>query len=295
MSNLRYMRDGLNDEYKIIDFQEQLLEIMVYIDNFCSENKIDYCLMAGSALGARRHKGFIPWDDDIDIYMTETDYSRFRRAFSNKGDHSHYYLQEWGKTRYHNQTMITMAKLRLNGSEIKEKAYTGWKMHQGVFVDIFILHNCADTKFKQIIQYIWSEAVVLKGLETRGYVAKNAKDKIMLFVSKLIPRKFILKNGLKSAYKYQKHKTRFSHGFIDTRSFSRSVFPTQVMFPAVYADFEKIKLKVPANIDEYLRIQFGSNYMTPPPVNKRPVNKHTSDWSINSVKYTDFSDEKNLI
>ncbi len=295
MSDLRCMRDDADDEYGIREFQEQLLDIMVYIDGFCSKYNIDYCLMAGSALGARRHGGFIPWDDDIDIYMTESDYSRFRRAFSQKGDHAHYYLQEWGKTRYHNQTMITMAKLRLNGSEIKEKAYAGWKMHQGVFVDIFILHNCADTRSKQIFQYIWSEAVVLKGLETRGYVAKNAKDKVMLLISRMIPTKFILKNGLKNAYKYQKQKTRFSHGFIDTRSFKRSVFPTQVMFPAVYADFEKVKLKVPANIDEYLRIQFGADYMTPPPASKRPINKHASDWSVNSTQYNDFSDEIKLI
>lgn len=63
-----YVRNDLQDTYGIIDLQERLLEIMVDIDGFCKKYNIDYCLMAGSALGAERHKGFIPWDDDIDIY-----------------------------------------------------------------------------------------------------------------------------------------------------------------------------------------------------------------------------------
>ena len=65
------MREELDDLYGIKEFQNELLKIMVDIDSFCNKYKVDYCLMAGSALGAERHKGFIPWDDDIDIYMTE--------------------------------------------------------------------------------------------------------------------------------------------------------------------------------------------------------------------------------
>ena len=87
------------------------LEVLEVIRTLCLSEGIKWYAFYGTLLGAIRHKGFIPWDDDIDIYMTETDYSRFRRAFSKKGDHIHYYLQEWGKTRYHNQTMITMAKI----------------------------------------------------------------------------------------------------------------------------------------------------------------------------------------
>ena len=73
----KYVRDGLEDTYGILDYQEELLKIMVYIDAFCETNGIDYCLMAGSALGAERHQGFIPWDDDIDIAMPRKDYMRF--------------------------------------------------------------------------------------------------------------------------------------------------------------------------------------------------------------------------
>lgn len=296
MEELRFVRSGLSDDYGIIDFQDRLLEIMAYIDQFCSIHDIDYCLMAGSALGARRHRGFIPWDDDIDIYMTENGYAKFRKCFDKFADKEKYYLQEWGACDTKGKHMITMAKVRLNKSEIQEKTYVGWKMHQGIFVDIFILHNCADKIGAQKIQYVCSEAVVLKGLEVRGYSAKNSKDKVMLFISRLIPRQMILKLGLTSAYKYQNKNTKFCHGFIDTRKFSRAVFPKEIMFPGKYVDFENVRLKVPADNDAYLKIQFGNDYMTPPPPAKREVNKHANGWRLSEeISYDDFSDELKLI
>ncbi len=296
MENNSFVRPDLKDEYGILKYQDKLLEIMVYIDRFCSEYDIDYCLMAGSALGARRHSGFIPWDDDIDIYMSENDYSKFRKLFMEHGDKEKYYLQEWGSCETKKCHMITMAKLRLNGSEIQEETYLGWKMHQGIFVDIFILHNCADFSPLRKIQYVFSEAAVLKGLEIRGYRAKCLKDRVMLFISKLMPKGLALKLGLSSAYRYRNKNTDYCHGFIDTRRFSRAVFPKNIMFPAKYVDFEKVKLKVPADNDSYLKIQFGNDYMTPPPIEKREANKHVLGWRLGSdIVYSDLSDENKLI
>lgn len=294
---MKYIRENLQDSYGILELQEKLLEIMVDIDVFCNKYDIDYCLMAGSALGAERHKGFIPWDDDIDIYMTEKGYNDFRFAFNKYGDKKKYYLQEWGKTEYQGKLMITMAKIRLNNSEIQEKAYSGWKMHQGLFVDIFILHNCPENERLQKKQYLWSEAVVLKGLQRRGYKAKGIRDSFILTVSKLFPQKWILRKGLEEAYKYQDKNTRYTHGFIDTREFSRAVFPKNAMFPGKYVDFEKVKLKVPNDNAKYLRIQFGSDYMVLPSEDKRPINKHSNGWRENdsSIQYIDLSDEVKLI
>ena len=71
---MEYMRDGLSDSYGILELQDKILEIAKYIHDFCEEHDIDYCLMGGSALGAKRHGGFIPWDDDLDIFMTPDNY-----------------------------------------------------------------------------------------------------------------------------------------------------------------------------------------------------------------------------
>lgn len=293
---LKYVRNNLENEYGILELQDKILEIMVYIDSFCKQHSIDYCLIAGSALGAKRHQGFIPWDDDIDIYMSENDYLKFSQLFNKCGDCEHYYLQEWGKTDFLGCRMISMAKLRLNGSEISEKAYLGWNMHQGIFVDIFVVHNCSNNRFMQKIQYLMSESVVLKGLQIRGYVAKNIKDKMLLTLIRCVPTAFIKKIGLMWTYFYKNKNTKYMHGFIDTRGFSRAVFPRNIIFPTKYTKFENVQLRVPCDVDAYLKIQFGKDYMTPPPKEKRPICKHTSEWRINSeYKAGSFCDEKKLI
>ena len=296
MNEFKYMRYETEDEYGIKKLQDKLLEIMVYIDEFCSKYDVDYCLMAGSALGAERHQGFIPWDDDIDIYMSENDYEKFRLNFKKFGDHKKYYLQEWGKTEAKGRHMITTAKVRMNNTIIQEESFVDWNIHQGIFVDIFILHNCSNNKITQKIQYIWTEAVVLKGLAVRGYKSKGKKDSILLTIVKAIPTKWMLKNGLSRTYRYRDKETKFVHGFVDTRKFSRAVFPSKCIFLGKYTQFENVLLKVPANNKHYLSVQFGNDYMTPPPVEQRPINKHSIYWKTGCEDaYYDLSDEEILI
>ena len=66
------------------DVQNKILEIMKYIDSLCRENGIVYYIMGGTALGAIRHGGFIPWDDDLDIFMTPSEYEKFKKVFENE-------------------------------------------------------------------------------------------------------------------------------------------------------------------------------------------------------------------
>ena len=292
---MKYIRDDRDDIYGIKKLQDKILEIMVYIDEFCEKWDIDYCLMAGSALGARRHEGFIPWDDDIDIYMTEKDYSKFRKKFMKYGDVDSYYLQEWGICEKNDNHFITMAKVRLNNTLIEEKAYMDFDIHKGIFVDIFILHNCPNKKIQQLKQYVWGELVVLKGLSVRKYNYKNLKEKILLSIGKIIPTEWVKYHGLKNNYKYMNKKTQFVSGFIDTRDFSRAVFPKKAIFPTKYVEFENVRLKVPNDNDLYLKIQFGENYMELPPVEKREVNKHAIYWDTQVNKEYKLCDEYKLI
>ena len=77
MGNFVYLRNSESDTFGIQKLQDKILEIMVYVDEFCRRNEIVYYLMGGSALGAIRHGGFIPWDDDLDIFMDYENYHKF--------------------------------------------------------------------------------------------------------------------------------------------------------------------------------------------------------------------------
>ncbi len=80
--------------YSMKQIQSKILEVMIYVDKLCRDNDIEYYIMGGTALGAVRHKGFIPWDDDLDIFMTPGNYEKFKSAFSTKND-SRFEIQEW--------------------------------------------------------------------------------------------------------------------------------------------------------------------------------------------------------
>jgi lipopolysaccharide cholinephosphotransferase len=117
--------------------QQSQFEILLEIDNICRNNDIPYQLFGGTLLGAVRHKGFIPWDDDIDIAMTREDYDKFLKIASNEIN-SKYFIQNFLTDKY---TYFAFTKIRIKNTTFIEKATQKSKMNQGIFLDIFPLDN----------------------------------------------------------------------------------------------------------------------------------------------------------
>ena len=101
--------------------------------------------MGGSALGAKRHGGFIPWDDDLDVFMTPDEYEQFRDAFNKDGDKEKYYLQELGAS----EGKVITAKVRLNNSYFEEDIIKDWpciKVYMWIFlscIHVLTIRFCA--------------------------------------------------------------------------------------------------------------------------------------------------------
>lgn len=271
--NYKYMRDNLSDEYGFLQLQDKILEIAVYVDSVCKQNDIDYCLMGGSALGAKRHGGFIPWDDDLDIFMTPDAYEKFRSVFNREGDKKKYYLQEWGLT----DGMVSISKVRMNGTTYIESLLKDWDIHHGIYIDIFILHNCPDHKIQQMWQCLWAKYVIMKGLAVRGYNEKKGFLGFALKVMRHLPDKMWVKYGLKQVYKYRNKDTGFFCNFMGRAIFKNAIYDKKFFTPTVYVPFEKVWLKVPKNLHEFLTYRFG-DYMIPP--DKATVKKmqHAESW-----------------
>ena len=293
----KYMRDGLDEQYGFLPLQDKILEIAVYIDKLCSENDIDYCLMGGSALGAKRHGGFIPWDDDLDVFMTPDNYEKFRSVFEAKGDKENFYLQEWGLT----DGMVTISKLRLNGTTYIEDSLKNWDIHHGIYVDIFILHNCPKNGIKQRHQCLWAKYVVMKGLAIRGYNRRKGFLGFALKVMAKMPKRFLVKHGLKQVYKYRKKETPYFCNFMGKAVFKNAIYKKDFFVPTEYVQFEKVKLKAPVNLHEFLSYRFG-DYMIPPSPERIKWEQHAESWNIEkdfrevmSDRNFTFADEKKLI
>ena len=277
------MRPNQND-WGISQLQNCILNITKYIDSFCCDNKISYCLMGGSALGAVRHKGFIPWDDDMDIFMRPDDYNRFRELFLKNGDKKNFYLQEWGS----DDGKVTLAKLRYNKSAYIEEDIKDWQINHGVFVDIFILHTCPDNKIKRLNQYMWAKYLVAKGATNRNNKKKGLLG-IALKMLSWMPKRFLLKHALNEVYKYQNEPSTYlchflGHANLKAGLYNRQYFKGTKRFP-----FESIMLNVPYNVEEYLHDRWG-DYMQLPPIDEISHYQHCWKWDVDNP-FKDYNDK----
>lgn len=121
------------DKNTLLKLHESLLEILVEIDRICKNNNIRYFLDSGTALGAIRHHGFIPWDDDIDIGMLRDDYEKFLSIAPMQLDKK-FFLQTRATDKEYNKLH---AKVRKNNTTFIENAYDNPNMHCGIFIDVF--------------------------------------------------------------------------------------------------------------------------------------------------------------
>ena len=132
------------------ELQLEILEIMDEIHRICVKHKINYGLIAGSALGVVNYKGFIPWDDDIDLCVLRKDWKKFIKALQEDLDDK-YYFQCYETDKKYNTIMGPQMKIRKRGTFIEE---TNWllknrcKSGDGIFVDVVIYDNIAESKFK---------------------------------------------------------------------------------------------------------------------------------------------------
>lgn len=290
------MRADLENAYGLLKLQNKILEIAQYIDMLCKENNVEYCLMGGSALGAKRHGGFIPWDDDLDIFMTPSNYEKLRSVFQSKVDKNQYYLQEWGLT----DGMVTISKVRRNNTTYIEESLKNWDIHHGIYVDIFILHTCPDNRLQQYWQCLWGKYVIMKGLAIRGYSKRKGWLGFALKVMAHMPDRFLVMYGLKQVYRYRNKKTNYYCNFLGKAVFKNAIYKKEYFENAVDVPFETIHLRVPAKLHDFLSERFG-DYMKPPSPERIKWEQHAEFWDtdrdfreyIQCVK--DYSDEKKLI
>lgn len=242
------------------DVQEKILKIMKYIDKLCRENDIVYYIMGGTALGAVRHGGFIPWDDDLDIFMTPDQYQKFKRVFD-KQESDTFIIQEWRTT----PNYLEYAKVRMNGTTFIEEVFKDRKdMHQGIYVDIMILHKVPDNRLVQKVVYYESKFVTLYALSQRNWKPKSKGQAVILKSLKFLPCKLMAKLCYKKIYKYDDLKDNFKYCYwITPAKFKSGIFDKSFFETPVDVPFEDTKLLGSEKIKEYLSYRYG-DYMKLP-------------------------------
>jgi len=242
------------------DVQAKILYVMKYIDKICRENDIDYYIMGGTALGAVRHGGFIPWDDDLDIFMMPSEYEKFKLVFK-KENSSEFVLQEWRTT----PKYLEYAKIRMNGTTFIEECYKDKKdMHHGIYVDIMILHKVPENKIIQKLVYYESKFVTLYALSQRNWKPKTKAQSLILKSLKLMPCSLMAKIAYRHIYKYDNLKDKFKYCYwITPAKFRNGIFDKTFFEKTIDIPFEDTCLLGSEKIKEYLSYRYG-DYMKLP-------------------------------
>lgn len=250
--------------------QGKILDIMKYIDNLCRENSIVYYIMGGTALGAIRHKGFIPWDDDLDIFMTPTEYEKFKCVFE-KENSSKFVLQEWRTT----PDYLEYSKVRMNGTTFIEECFKdNYDMHHGIYVDIMILHKVPKARLIQKLVYYESKFVTLYALSQRNWKPKNKSQAFVLKSLQFLPCKYIAKLCYRRIYKYENKKDKYMYCYwITPAKFKNGLFDASFFSEPVDIVFEDVKLLCSKNIIEYLEYRYG-DYMQLPTIEQQKASIH---------------------
>ncbi len=253
---------------KLRQLQLVELEMIVEVDRICRKYKIKYSLDGGTLLGAVRHHGFIPWDDDADVIFTRHEYAKFYKACKKELDQERFFLQDYTTDPYYRWGY---AKLRRKNTEFIRYGQEKMRYRTGVCIDIFVVDNVPDNKVLREMYYgvnFFIRKVMYSELGRTA--ADHAFLRGVYEILYKIPRDpmFRLRNCL--AAKCNKKKTKLvSHLLYQyPRKECKYGMPAECFESYIEVEFEGMPLKIFADYDRYLTLLYH-HYMELPPVEKR--------------------------
>lgn len=262
-------------EITVDEMKEIQLKILIDIADFCEKNNLRYFLCGGTLLGAVRHKGFIPWDDDIDISMPRPDYERLLQTYS----HPDYTLFHWQKGGKYLGTFTKAADRR---TIIDEKGDFGEEI--GVNIDIFPIdglpgpdkkNRAMIRKFRFLYRIVCS--TMAEDLSNRTFFKKIAISAVKgldhIFPIRNAFTKMVVKGAQKYPFDTAEKVAAVVWGYGEREIVDRDVYSHYIKL-----DFEGYQFNVPQKYDTYLKMLYG-DYMALPP-KEQQVYKHgaTAYW-----------------
>ena len=256
-----------NEDKTVAGAQKIMLDILSEIHRICVENHLTYWLEAGTLLGAIRHKGFIPWDDDCDVSMPRKDYEKFlERAQSQLPETMFLQTKETDK-----EYPLPWAKVRKNGTLLIETGETGKEnYHHGIFVDVFPYdyYESADV----IHKLLWHRQTKDK---KHKYPKGSWKRHWYGFYANVIlwfPMHAIKKKRAYLATHYDALNTK-GYRYFTYAADVGDIFPTKAdeILPVALAEnvFEGRSFYLPHDAKRLLEASYGADYMQLPPVGQR--------------------------
>lgn len=239
-----------NNQYGTLQVQKQLIGLLKHFDSLCVKNGIKYSLSSGSLLGAVRHGGFIPWDDDVDVTVRRKDFDILIEATKNDPE-------------VRMSKILWVDRVRLSSDSGKGTAPT---------IDVFIWDNMPDSAISRYLKYL--SIVLCQGLfksrpSRRIPTIKRMFMWPMSLIGRVIPENRKVKLYERLSTSGNKSSTKFYGGYHDQFHALNYKYPASMMDSFERRKFEDIEVSIMADWDEYLKIIYGPDYMIPTPEAER--------------------------
>ena len=251
------------------ELQLKSLEMLLYFDKFCEENGLLYYFCGGCCIGTLRNGGFIPWDDDIDVFMPRTDFEKLKELWPEKADTERYACVYPNETLCDHNTFTT----------IRDKTTTFIKPYQkdldiphGILIDVFPLDGYPDSGFQRKMQIFWALVYSLYCSEMvpqkhGGFLKFCSAAALKLVPSRKLRYK-IWRFAEKKMSRYPISECRYITELCAGPGYMMKQYPAEAFASAIRREFEGYLLPIPVGYDAYLSTAFG-DYMTPPPPEKQ--------------------------
>ena len=256
-------------ELSLKEIQEHSLKVLLHVHEFCLSHDIQYSIAYGTLIGAVRHKGFIPWDDDVDIIMTRENFERFLKEYQSGGNY---------KLVSPNDKNSFLAFARV--CDIKETIVVSdipWsKYDTGIWVDIFPMDSVDDDIEKHRLRFNRIQSEWLRLLYARNKMRSLSSSRNLMYLFKFIAKRILVLNGHVLSKRLQRYLNEITDKSYLTSShcaqlaccdefgfYEKKDFEEYTMI-----EFERHQLMVNKEYDKMLRLLYG-DYMQLPPVEDR--------------------------
>lgn len=257
-------------DIQLREIQEIEIEVLREVDRICKKHGIKYVLAYGTLIGAIRHKGFIPWDDDIDICMLRKDYNRFKKICLTELNERFFYQSKDTDSKYYH----LFDKIRVNNTIFKEDLLEEYDIHHGVYIDIFPMDYVPENKLLRKIQFCKFH-FYRTGLMAK-YMSMKERTGVKLYVAKLLRLLFkgmsldkLYVKATKEAMKYDDQKHTYIYNFCSAVN-EDSLCHANCLEDVIYTKFEDDVFMIPQNYDEVLKVEYGDYMQLPPEKDRIP-------------------------
>ena len=281
MEQLISVKDFSPEELR--KWQLKLLEVLVYFRDFCEAHNLRFFLAAGTCIGAVRHHGFIPWDDDLDVQMPRDDYDKLVDLWDKYADKSRFRVERTNKERC---VGFPMTVCRSRDTTCIFDHSVDADICQGLKIDVEFLDGVPSGKWNRkftlqcarLMALLRSERVPIHGIPK---VQKQSR-----LILKLLPTHWI-RWKVSTLLEKKIKQCKFDSNCEFIRYISAPMRKKRLYESAVYLDFEGYKMPVPVGYDEYLRDQYGDYMKLPPESQRKPITDNLVFYDLDH-SYLDY-------